>query len=656
MFESKHKSRMRWRTFACVLIFLVLFAEFSGGAQTNSSTLARTQAELKKLSIEELLDVEVTSVSRRPEILQEIPSAIQVITQEEIRRSGARSIPEALRIASNLQVAQIDSRQWAISARGFNASVANKLLVMIDGRSVYTPLFSGVFWDVQDTLLEDIDRIEVVSGPGATLWGANAVNGVINIVTKSAKDPTAQGTLVTGGVGTEERGLAGIRYGGKLAPNVHYRVYGKYFNRDSTVRADGLDNEDDWQFGQGGFRVDWDATSDNLLTFQGDLYSGSINQALNDHIGVSGGNILGRWTRTISLDSDLQVQFYYDRTYREVPGIYAEDLDTYDLDFQHRFRWLDRNEIIWGLGYRLTYNDVDNTPAVAFLPETLTRHLFSAFVQDKIEVVEDTLFFTLGSKFEHNDYTGVEIQPSARLAWLPVTNHTIWTAVSRAVRSPSRIDRHYHIPGTEPYFLAGGPDFDSEKLIAYELGYRVQPFTRLTVSVATFFNDYDDIRSVAPGPPLVVENGLEGTTYGVELDVTYRLTDWWRLRLGYTYLEQDLQVKPGFADVNFARAETTADPRHQVSLRSFWDLPRNFELDWAVRFVDRVHNVSLGQFGTVPGYFEMDARLGWRPTQNLEFSIIGQNLVHDRHPEFGFPRPSRPEIERNVYGKITWRF
>ncbi len=638
-----------WRS----LILLVLIApSIASLAQTNE----QTQADLKKLSLEELMQVEVTSVSRRAEPLSEVSSAVQVITQEEIRRSGARSIPEALRIASNLEVAQASSQTWAISSRGFNANVGNKLLVMIDGRSVYTPLFSGVFWDVQDTLLEDIDRIEVVSGPGATLWGANAVNGVINIVTKSAKDPSAQGTLITGGAGTEERGLAGIRYGGKLAENVYYRVYGKYFNRDETVLANGMDNEDDWQFGQGGFRIDWDQSDENLLTFQGDIYGGDLNRLAGDNSEVSGGNFLTRWNRVISADSDLQVQFYYDRTYRRIPGTFAEDLDTYDLDFQHRFLLGERNEIIWGAGYRLTYDDVDNSGTVAFLPEELTRTLLSAFVQDKIEIVEDQLFFTLGSKFEMNDYTGFEVQPSAKLTWLPVTNHTFWGGISRAVRTPSRIDRHLYLPSAPPYVIAGGPGFESEELLAYEIGYRFVPHERLLVSVSTFFNDYDKLRSVTPGPPRMIQNGLEGETYGVEFDASYQVLDWWRVRFGYTYLEEDIKVRPGFADFNNALGETTVDPRHQFSLRSYWDLPHDFEFDWGVRYVERVHNVSNGMPGSVPGYVEADVHLGWFPTKNLELSIVGQNLVQRRHPEFGFPAPTRAEIERSVYGKITWRF
>lgn len=636
-----------------LLALLLSLSVSSGFAQTTNE---QTQLALKKLSLEELMEVEVTTVSRRPEPLKEVSSAVQIITQEEIRRSGARSIPEALRIASNLQVSQVNSHNWAISSRGFNANVGNKLLVMIDGRTVYTPLFSGVFWDAQDTLLEDIDRIEVVSGPGATLWGANAVNGVINIVTKSTKDPSAQGTLITAGVGTEERGLVGLRYGGQLAENVHYRVYAKYFNRDESVLANGTENQDEWQSGQGGFRVDWDPSEQNLLTFQGDLYGGDINQPGPDNVERAGANLLTRWNRIISEDSDLQVQFYYDRTYRRFPGVFAEDLDTYDLDFQHRFLLGERNEIIWGGGYRVSFDDIDNTPALAILPEELTRSLVSAFVQDKIELVEEQLFFTLGSKFEMNDYTGLEVQPSGRLTFLPVTNHTIWAAVSRAVRTPSRVDRHYFAPGTGPRIIAGGPGFESEELLAYELGYRFTPNDRLSISVATFYNDYDKLRSSRPVLPIIIQNGLEGETYGAEFDVSYQVMDWWRLRLGYTYLEEDIRVRSGFRDANLARSETTADPRHQFSIRSYLDLPYEIEVDCGARYVDRLNNIAGGRLGTVPGYVEADLHIGWHPTKNLELSIVGQNLVHDHHPEFGFPSPTRPEIERSVYGKITWRF
>ena len=597
------------------------------------------------------MDIEVTSVSRRPEKISETASAIQVVTQEDIRRSGATSLPEALRLASNLQVAQVDSRQWAISARGFNSTTADKLLVLIDGRAVYTPLYAGVFWDVQDTLLEDIDRIEVISGPGATLWGANAVNGVINITTKNSKD--TQGLLLLGGGGTELRDFAGVRYGGALATNLHFRVYGKYFDRDSTVLPSGRDATNDWRMGQGGFRLDWDASDANLLTLQGDLYDGRIVQPARDDISVGGGNLIGRWSHTISEDSDFKLQLYYDRTHRDIPGTFSEDLDTYDVDFQHRFPLGQRHDIVWGLGYRLINDEVGNTPGLAFLPARVSRQWFSAFLQDEIALVKDRLHLTLGTKIEHNDYTGFEFQPSGRLAWKLSERQTLWAAISRAVRTPSRIDRELYSPATPPFVLAGGPNFVSEEVLAYELGYRIQPHRRVSLSIAAFYNDYDNLRSVEKvNPPtnfpLVLGNGQKGESYGAELTADYRVTDWWRLRAGYTPLHVRIRPKPGSTDTSFGSSESH-DPEHQVFLRSSMDLPGNFEFDASFRYVTRIANQA------VPAYAEMDVRVAWKPTARLELSIVGQNLLHDHHAEFGAVT-TRQEIERGVYGKVAWRF
>ncbi|MEO5804297.1 MAG: TonB-dependent receptor [Verrucomicrobiota bacterium] len=639
------------RLWRCCALALVFSTTNSFALETN--ILEASPSQLKKLSLEDLMQLDVTSVSRRPEPYRQAPAAIQVITQEDIRRSGVTSIPEALRLANNLQVAQVDARNWAITARGFNGTTANKLLVLIDGRSVYTPLFSGVFWDVQDYLLEDLERIEVISGPGATLFGANAVNGVINIISKSAKD--TQGVLLTGGGGTELRGFGGVRYGGMLASNVSYRVYGKYFNRDDSVFPGGENGHDDWRMGQGGFRLDWDASEQNVLTFQGDIYDGTADQLRNGDLSMSGGNLLSRWSHTFSDESDMSLQFYYDRTHRRIPGTFAENLDTYDVDFDHRFALGNRNQIIWGVGYRFTRNKVQNSPALAFLPPRLDRHLFTAFIQDEI-MLRENLFLTLGTKLEQNDYSGFEIQPSVRLSWNVATNHFVWTAVSRAVRTPSRIDRHLFVPPppSTNFVLAGG-DFDSESVIAYELGYRVQPHPKVSASISTFFNDYDDLRSVRTNPPpRVIANDVVGETYGVELDATYQVLDWWRLRAGYTWLKGNLREKDGRNDLNNAGTET-ADPEHQISLQSLMSLPGNVELDGQFRWVDELNFVSNGQRDHVPSYFSLDLRLGWHPTENLEFSIVGQNLLDSQHPEFG-PTRTRHEIERSVYGKVTWRF
>lgn len=645
--EVCRQTQWRWP----LAIVVILWAATPSALAHETNRIIPLEV-LKGKSIEELLALQVTSVSRKPEKLSEAASAITVITQEDIHRSGATSLPQALRLAPNLQVAQVDAHQWAISARGFNSTTANKLLVLIDGRSVYTPLFSGVFWDVQDTFLEDVDRIEVISGPGATLWGANAVNGVINILTKSARD--TQGLLLYGGGGTEERAFGGVRYGGQLGTNAYYRIYAKYFNRDETPLPHGADGQDDWQMGQSGFRVDWYPGEVNQLTFQGDGYGGAINQLANGDIRVAGGNLLGRWSHTISDESDLKVQLYYDRTHRGIPNTFAEDLDTYDFDLQHRFPLGERQDIVWGLGYRLSEDRVDNTANLAFLPARLSFQIFSAFVQDEIMLVRDRLRLTLGSKFEHNDFSGFEFQPSGRLSWTVTSRQTLWAAISRAVRTPSRIDQDFFVPGNPPFGLAGGPKFVSEELLAYELGYRVQPLKQLSASVAAFYNDYDNLRSLEPGPPVTIANGLTGEAYGAELAANYQLTSWWRWQAGYTYLQKYIRLKPGSMDFNQARGEGS-DPEQQFSVRSSMDLPGNVTLDGTLRYVDILHNIANGVRGAVPSYVELDVRLSWTPVKNLELSVVGQNLLDRQHPEFGFPT-SRHEIERGVFGKVTWRY
>ena len=511
-------------------------------------------AAYKKMSLEELMDQDVTSVSRQPEPYGQAPAAIVVVTQDQIRRSGASSIPEALRLADNLEVAQKDANDWAISARGFNTALANKLLVLMDGRTVYTPLFSGVIWDVQDYLLEDLDRIEVISGPGGTLWGANAVNGVINITSKSAKD--TQGLYVEGGGGTELREFAGVRYGGTLTSNVYFRVYGKYFNWGNEVFPDGSAASDSWQSGQGGFRLDAEGSPADHLTLQGDLYAGNENVATGDEAKTSGDNVLGRWTHTISDDADFSLQLYYDQTHFVDPvtsafaatGFLTDDLRTYDLDFQDRFKLGERNRLVWGLGYRFTHDVTSPAPGLAFVPPVLDQNLYSVFVQDEIKLF-DKLFFTLGTKVEHNDYTGFEFEPSGRLQFNLTTNQMFWGAVSRAVRSPSRVDRDEISPDGPVHILIGGSNFVSETVIAYELGYRAQLGQKVSGSISTFYNDYNDVRSVSftPGTviPFFFDNNLEGYTYGLELTANYQVLDWWRLHGGYDLLEEHIVVKSG---------------------------------------------------------------------------------------------------------------
>lgn len=621
----------------------------SGAAQVPA--VSTSPQSLKTLSIEELMNLEVTSVSRRPEKISRTASAVQVITSEDIRRSGATTLPEVLRLASNLHVAQVDARQWAISARGFNNTLANKMLVLIDGRSVYTSLHAGVFWEIQDTLLEDIDRIEVISGSGATLWGANAVNGIISITTKRAQK--TQGFLIETGGGSQPGSFLNLRYGGGFGSSGHYRVYGKMFRRDSTVFANGRDAANHWNMGQGGFRLDWQKSRGNDFTLQGDFYDGQLNSLNNQDTDLKGGNLLARWSRAFSPQSDVSLQLYYDRTHRSIPRGFAEDRATYDIDFQHRFPLGDRNDFVWGLGYRQIHNDIRNTNLLALLPSQITRRRYSAFLQDEIALIKERLGLTLGTKIEHNDYTGVEVQPSVRTTFKIDRRQMVWGAISRALRTPSRIDTDLFIPAQPPFLLAGGPDFKSERSLGYELGYRTHLHDRVWLSASTFYNDYTNLRSLEqvnpPRPfPMVIGNGLKGTSYGLEMTAEYNVTDWWRLRGGFTEMRIHIRPQPASTDRTNGSGESH-DPNRRLVLRSSLEAVSNLQIDSAFRFVGEIANQRL------PGYAELDLRVAWQPKRSLEFSIAGQNLLHDRHAEFG-SLANRQEIARSVYGKVVWRF
>jgi iron complex outermembrane receptor protein len=630
-----------------------------------------TTESLKDLSLDQLMQVEVTTVTRHPEKLLQSASAIQVITREDIRRSGATSIPEALRLADNLEVAQKNSHDWGISARGFNTSLANKLLVMIDGRTVYTPLFSGVFWDIQDYLLEDIERIEVISGPGGTLWGANAVNGVINIITRKASD--TQGAYAEGGGGNQLQEFGGVRYGGSLGDVTDFRVYGKYFDRGDESIADGSAATDSWHQAQGGFRTDSALSPQDALSVHGDFYNGRENNEATNVARTGGGNLTGQWSHLFDSGSQMSLQSYYDRTHLVDPmpevtlgtipiapaGYLTDDLTTFDTDFQYQLQAAADHHVIWGLGYRLTHDVVQNAPGTGFLPANLNQNLYSAFLQDEIALRPD-LALTVGSKIEHNDYTGFEYEPNVRMQWSWVPSQGLWGAVSRAVRTPSRVDTSV-IEAPPPYLaiLEGAADFKSEEVIAYELGYRAQVNARTSVTLSTYFNDYDDVRSTSFTPktiiPLFFQNNLEGHTYGAEFSSNYQVLDNWSLHLGYDLLQEHLHVKPGQFDLDNALNET-ADPQQQVSLRSSAKLFAGIEFDTALRWVDRLITNNGPTPGTVPNYFGLDSRLAWRSSNGIELSVVGQNLWQPRHVEYGYPSPLREQIDRSVYAKIAWRF
>ncbi len=627
------------------------------------------------------MNIQVFSVSKRPQPMASAPAAIYVITQEDIQHSGATSIPEALRMAPGFNVARIDGHRYAISSRGFNSEYANKLLVLMDGRSIYTPLFSGVFWDQQDTMMEDIDRIEAIRGPGGTLWGANAVNGVINIISKSARD--TQGTLVSGGGGTEERWFGSVRYGAKAGENTYFRVYGKTFDRDDL---NGGDIADGWQHNQGGFRLDWFPSDQNTVTLQGDIYAGTASEtdvlpqpspfafsrAQNKNISYDGGNLLTRWTHTWSEEAQTQVQAYFDRTERDT--LTDEKRTTGDLDLQHRFGLGERQQFVAGLGYRLSKDETEPGNIVNFTPAHRTTQLVNAFIQDEIKLVPDKLTFTLGTKVEHNDFTGFEVQPSARLAWTPNEHNTIWSSVSRATRTPSRLEHDVNtrvatipvppLPFPVAIRAQGNTDIESEELIAYELGYRTRLHERVTLDTAAFYNDYDKLGSQEFGPfnpattppsqTVIPGNGLSGQTYGVEMTLQWKPTDWWTLHPSYTFLEMQIHRNAGSTDPSSERLIEGSSPHHQFSLLSSMTFARQWDFDVWVRYVDNLSSLSISSYVTA------DVRLAWRPCKNFEVAIVGQNLLQPQHPEFfesTFGVAGRPaEVERSVYGKVTLHF
>jgi len=634
-------------------VCLIALSSFSM-AQKPADVLVSAN-ELKKMTLEELMNIEIISVSKHPEKLKAAASAIQVITQNDIRSSGAKTLPEALRLASNLQVAQVNSSQWAISARGFTNVLSNKLLVLIDGRTIYTPLYAGVFWDVQNLLLEDVERIEVISGPGGTLWGANAVNGVINIITKNSKD--TKGLFAEGATGTGLPGLGSLRYGDKITDNLSYRVYSTGFNMGYTILADSnaiVDSKDEWAMIQGGLRLDWNMNENNQLTLQSNLYDDNPNPDGQKPVQARGNNVIGRWMHKASEKTDFQLQFYYDHTLRDFNNGFAENLKTYDLDWHTQYKYDQWQTLTCGVGFRVMDHEVQNLQLFAFLPAHKVLQLYSSFLQDEITLVKERLRLALGIKIEHNSYTGFEYQPNARLAWTPTGNHSIWTAVSRAVRTPARIDRDFYLYLTPTLPFIAGSDFQSEELLAYELGWRVQPMKRLSVSLATFYNIYDHIRSVEPGPPpfnipVTFSNGVEGETYGAELSLTCQATDWWNLRGGYTFLRKELSVKSWSKDMNEASAESN-DPENQFLVQSTMDLPGRVELGILMRYTDKLPDPF------VPDYTGLDVRIGWKVTKFLELNVVGQHLLDDRHPEFIPSSPSAREIERSVYGKIICRF
>lgn len=658
----------------------------------DSPQLASGQIDpssLKKLSLAELSQIEVTTPSKQPEKAFDSPSAVFVITGEDIRRSGATSIPEALRLAPGVEVARLDANHWSIGIRGFGTRLTRSVLVLIDGRTVYTPLFDGTYWEVQDTLLEDVDRIEVIRGPGGTIWGPNAVNGVINIITKPAKD--TRGTFVSAGGGNEEQGFLNARYGGGNGKGFDYRFYGKAFTRSPEDHSDAR-NFDDWRATQGGFRMDWTGTRNGDFTLQGDLYDEEAgesvqvvgytqpySQIVDSNALLSGGNILGRWQKTLNDHNDIQVEAYYDRTNRHESNI-GELRNTFDVDFLERLRLPARQNVTWGLGARVDpVRDLEVVSGLTFVPDDRTDYLLTGFLQDEIGLIENRLSLTIGTKLLQTNFLhGVGLEPSARLVWTLNEKQSVWAAYTHALRTPSDSEENFFLsgyietlPDGTPYFARFNANtrFSPEEMNGYEFGYRRLLGKHFLADASSYYNHYHDLFDqefagptffettepgvTTPAPaqyllPAQFGNGLLAYTKGIEVSPEWRPSASWRLRGSYSYLHMDVYRAPHSGDVGTATGIEGSSPGHQLTVQSQLDVSKTVQLDLTFRYVSALP----GQL--VPAYSTGDARLGWRLSPRLEFSFVGRNLLQGSHFEDGGDGPL-VGIKRSGYVQIAWR-
>jgi iron complex outermembrane recepter protein len=646
--------------------------------------------DVTSMSLEDLMNMQVTSVSKRSQKVADAAAAVFVITQEDIRRSGATSIPDALRMVPGLEVAQIDQNKWAIGSRGFNGRFDNKLLVLIDGRSVYTPLFSGVYWNVQDVVLEDVDRIEVIRGPGATLWGANAVDGVINIITKSAK--ATQGGLVSAGAGSQEATAETVRYGSKVKDNTFYRVYGKYYDWYPSIDTAGATASDGWHALRGGFRLDSNVATRDSITVQGDLYHDNFGETLTvpsltsttlwstypNNGYESGGDLLGRWNHSFSRSS-TSLQMYYDRTNISDPTVFGDHESVYDIDFQHDIHLGESQELVWGLGYRSIQDSNGSSFTVALQPAQSSLNQYSAFVQDEVSLLDNRMHVTVGSKFEHNPFTGFEFEPNVRVLGTLTNKQSVWAAVSRAVRTPALTEEGLQLneavipPGTAPLnsplpvveAIFGSRQFGSEDLLAYEVGYRVQATNSFSLDVAAFYNNYTNLRSAEPGAPILVgspvpsyvvlpfvaSNKMSGGTYGIEPFAEWKILPRWKLMGSYSFLRMNIHKNADSLDPT-PDLPNGASPRHQYYFRSSLDLPKHFEQDLMLRYVDKLPSLNI------PSYYSLDLHIGWKPISPIQLSFGAQNLLNSQHLEFipEFINTLPTQVRRTYFGSIAWTF
>ena len=648
--------------------------------------------DLTTTIIEDLMNMEVTSVSKKKQKLSQVAAAIFVITQEDIRRSGVTNIPELLRMVPGMDVAQINGSTWAIGSRGFNQQFANKLLVMVDGRSVYSLTFSGVFWDTLDLPLFDIERIEVIRGPGGSIWGANAVTGVISIFTKKAAETS--GTLAEAGAGNLQQGFGMAQYGGTIGKKTDFRVYAKYFNQSQMLDLNGQSGADGWHRLRGGFRTDSSLSSKDSLMFEGDISTGREGEygfelpsvtspgfvAVSEEIDLANGSLETVWNHTYSARSNSSLQFSYDQHRRDDP-LNPELRNTYDLDYRHQFTFGGRQEIVWGLGYRYTADRIGGSLTVAMNPPDRALQLFDSFVQDQIALVPERFFLTVGTKLEHNDYTGFEVMPSIRASWSPGDRHMVWVAVSKALRAPSRNDTNLVLnigefpgPGGTPTLLRllGNPQFQDERLIAYEAGYRTMLSKRFSIDIAAYFNDWDNVQTTelsgsffesTPLPAhqvqtLLYENLIHGENHGIEITANWKVTDRWSISAGLAPELAHMHTDPKSTDTQTVEFLEGSTPNWPMQLRSHFDLRRSLTWDASAYFVNSLADQGPLSNLKIPSYTRLDTGLTWKLGEGFSLSLVGQNLLKDHHMEFEDVNGSMQsgQIKRSAYAKISWQF
>ena len=619
------------------LLFLPAFVSQAYADQDTASL-----EQIAHASMEDLLHMTVTTVSRSPEELQKVPAAVFVLTGEDIKRSGVTSVPDALRLVPGVEVASTDNNKWAVSIRGFASPLTNNLLVMIDGRSIYDPAFSGTLWEIRDVMLEDIDRIEVIRGPGGSVWGENAANGVINIITKNAAE--TQGILASAGYGNIERDFEDVRYGGKIMDSTFYRLYGRFFQRENGYLSQGV--SDDSYNGQGGFRTDSALDDEDKLMLEANVFTGDHDgvQPLDNVFG-RGGSAQGEWDREISSEQHLVTHFWYSRDDVNA-SVLAEKRDTMQLDSQHQYQATDRFKLISQFQYTYSHDHITNSEEFGVDPSHRGETLVSAGVEGQYQLIKDVLELRGGSKVEHNDYTNWEAEPDVALSWLVTPDDTIWSSISRAVRVPSRLENDLVVfePPTDVPVQIGNRHLDAEQLIAYEVGYRSTVNETFSYDLTSFYNNYDKL---IISDPTTFENDAHGYTYGAEASAVYRPFAWWQIRPAYTFLKTDFKLNAGVDDpAADIEALEGPNPENQASVRLQFDVDSTKRFDCDVRYVD-----NLGA-PHISSYVVADARAAYQITDSVELAVVGQNLFRAHHYEWA----GGSEVPEGVYGQVTWRY